>query len=223
VLGLGTTVCASVSIILLINRDRFFLTVSQNSKSKENWIWRAPVPAIGCLNPGIGIKPEPKTGLIWETFARLNRLKNSATVLAKILCALKIARFPAATAAPSRLSLPPRAPRICPGEPARYTCIYKDGKIDGRRPRRACRVGLVLAPDADAPGRRVVDVTIVPRRRPINRNMARSYNRTWRESGDVIDFKVGQRFGEPHRSVTPCKSPIQTRNLAFRPKNLPQQ
>jgi hypothetical protein len=35
VLGLGTTVCA---IILLINRNRFFLTVSQNSKSKENWI-----------------------------------------------------------------------------------------------------------------------------------------------------------------------------------------
>jgi hypothetical protein len=32
VLGLGTTVCA---IILLINRNRFFLTVSQNSKSKR--------------------------------------------------------------------------------------------------------------------------------------------------------------------------------------------
>src|SRR5258708_10099256 len=51
----------------------------QNSKSKENWIWRAPVPAIGCLNPGIEVKPEPNTGLIWETFALLNRLKNSAT------------------------------------------------------------------------------------------------------------------------------------------------
>src|SRR6266436_8197821 len=58
---------------------RFFLTISQNSKSKENWIWRAPVAAIGCLNPGIGVKPEPNTGLIWETFALLSRLKNSAT------------------------------------------------------------------------------------------------------------------------------------------------
>src|SRR6266705_3124908 len=57
----------------------FFLTISQNSKSKENWIWRAPVPAIGCLNPGIGVNPEPNTGLICETFALLNRLKNSAT------------------------------------------------------------------------------------------------------------------------------------------------
>src|SRR5258706_15421429 len=51
----------------------------QNSKSKENWICRAPVPAIGCLNPGIGVNPEPNTGLIWETFALLKRLKNSAT------------------------------------------------------------------------------------------------------------------------------------------------
>jgi hypothetical protein len=44
---------------------------------------------------------------------------------ATILSALKIARFPAATAVPSRLSLHPRAPRISPGRtPARYTCIY---------------------------------------------------------------------------------------------------
>src|SRR5882724_12050791 len=57
----------------------FFLTISQNSKSKENWIWRAPVPAMDCLNPGIGVKPEPNTGLIWATFALLNKLKNSAT------------------------------------------------------------------------------------------------------------------------------------------------
>src|SRR5712664_519525 len=57
----------------------FFPTIFQNSKSKENWIWRAPVPAIGCLNPSIGVKPEPNTGLIWETFALLNRLNNSAT------------------------------------------------------------------------------------------------------------------------------------------------
>jgi hypothetical protein len=27
--------------------------------------------------------------------------------------------------------------------------------------------------------------------------MARSYNRTWREGGYVIDFKVGQSLGEP--------------------------
>jgi len=53
--------------------------VRQNSKSKENWIWRAPVPAMGCLNPVIGIGPEPNTELIWDTFVRLNRLKNSAT------------------------------------------------------------------------------------------------------------------------------------------------
>ena len=43
---------------------------------------------------------------------------------AKILCALKIVRFPAATAVPSRLSLRPRAPRFSPGgTPARRTCI----------------------------------------------------------------------------------------------------
>src|SRR5258708_11852575 len=51
----------------------------QNSKSKDSWIWRAPIPPIGCLNPGSGVKPEPNTGLIWETFALLNRWKNSAT------------------------------------------------------------------------------------------------------------------------------------------------
>lgn len=38
----------------------------QNSKSKENCIWRAPVPAMGCLNPGIGVKPEPKKDLTCE-------------------------------------------------------------------------------------------------------------------------------------------------------------
>jgi hypothetical protein len=44
---------------------------------------------------------------------------------AKILCAPKIARFPAATAVPSKLSLLPRAPRFSPGgTPARCTCIY---------------------------------------------------------------------------------------------------
>src|SRR6267154_4929825 len=45
---------------------------------------------------------------------------------AKILFALRMARFPAATAGPSRLSLHPRAPRIYPGgTPTRYTCVYK--------------------------------------------------------------------------------------------------
>ena len=34
---------------------------------------------MGCANPGIGVKLEPNTGLIWKTFALLNRLKNSAT------------------------------------------------------------------------------------------------------------------------------------------------
>src|SRR5258708_11625664 len=38
-------------------------------------------------------------------------------VLAKIPCAPKIVRFPVATAVPFRLSLHPRAPRICPEEP----------------------------------------------------------------------------------------------------------
>jgi hypothetical protein len=46
---------------------------------------------------------------------------------AKILFALKIARFPVATAVPSKLSLHPRAPRFSPEEtPVRCTCIYKD-------------------------------------------------------------------------------------------------
>ena len=39
--------------------------------------------------------------------------------------------------------------------------------------------------------------TSVPRHRPINRNMARSYNRTVAGGRHVIDFKVGQSFGEP--------------------------
>src|SRR5258707_10355163 len=52
---------------------------------------------------------------------------SEALCFATILSALKIARFPAATAVPSRLSLHPRAPRISPGRtPARYTYIYKD-------------------------------------------------------------------------------------------------
>src|SRR5215813_14152776 len=51
----------------------------QNSKSRENWIWRAPVPAMGCLNPGDGVKADPKTGLTSETFDRFSRLKASTT------------------------------------------------------------------------------------------------------------------------------------------------
>src|SRR5258708_28585551 len=44
---------------------------------------------------------------------------------ATILSALKIARFPAATAVPSRLSLHSLSPRISPVRaPAQYTCIY---------------------------------------------------------------------------------------------------
>jgi hypothetical protein len=31
------------------------------------------------VNPGFDVSSEPKTGLIWETFALLNTLKNSAT------------------------------------------------------------------------------------------------------------------------------------------------
>src|SRR5207245_1497714 len=69
---------APFKLACVLNRD-LFVAIPQNSKSKENWIWRAPVPAIGCLNPGIGVRLEPKTGLIWETFALLNKLKNSAT------------------------------------------------------------------------------------------------------------------------------------------------
>src|SRR5207245_11717506 len=59
---------APFKLACVLNRD-LFVAIPQNSKSKENWIWRAPVPAIGCLNPGIGVRLEPKTGLIWETFA----------------------------------------------------------------------------------------------------------------------------------------------------------
>jgi hypothetical protein len=46
---------------------------------------------------------------------------------AKIPCALKIARFPAAMAASSRLSFHPRTPRICPGGPRAAIPVYKDG------------------------------------------------------------------------------------------------
>jgi hypothetical protein len=62
---------------------------------------------------------------------RVRRETDGALMLcfAKILCAPKIVRFPAAMAASFRSSLHPRTPRIYPGEPERYTCIYKDGGI----------------------------------------------------------------------------------------------
>jgi len=47
--------------------------------------------------------------------------------VAKILCALKIARFPAVRAVPSKLFLHPRAPRFSPGGTQRGIPIYKDG------------------------------------------------------------------------------------------------
>src|SRR6202022_3509695 len=51
---------------------------------------------------------------------------------AKILWALKIARFPVATAVPSRLSLHPRAPRISPEERLRSIPVYIRMKEPGR-------------------------------------------------------------------------------------------
>src|SRR5713226_8466493 len=77
--GNGHDLWKSFQNFLRVLDHNLLAEFSQNSKSKENWIWRAPVPAIGCLNPGIGFRFEPKTGLIWETFALLNRLNTSAT------------------------------------------------------------------------------------------------------------------------------------------------
>jgi len=63
---------------------------------------------------------------LFHTAAMLTPAPNPHLCFAKILFALRMARFPAATAGPSRLSLHPRAPRIYPGgTPTRYTCIYK--------------------------------------------------------------------------------------------------
>src|SRR5260370_27874660 len=79
---------------------------------------------------------------------------------AKIPCALKIVRFPAAMAVPSRSSLHPRTPRICPGEPERYTCIYIRAEELGRfhdaasvRIRQPDRTGGAALPVADEKGR----------------------------------------------------------------------
>jgi len=51
----------------------FFMTISQNSKSKENWIWRRPVPAMGS-DPSNGVKLSRTQILIWER-ELLNKLK----------------------------------------------------------------------------------------------------------------------------------------------------
>jgi hypothetical protein len=69
--ALGYRLVSPLRQAFLNNRRHSRPGTFQNSKSKDNCIWRAPVPAIGCLNPGIGVKPEPNTGLIWETFALL--------------------------------------------------------------------------------------------------------------------------------------------------------
>src|SRR6202049_1478972 len=71
--------------------------------------WRIPLHDTPIVDPSCRIRPQV------------------VVCFAKILCALKMPRFPAAMAVPSRLSLHARGPRICPGEPERYTCIYKDG------------------------------------------------------------------------------------------------
>src|SRR4029077_15695133 len=93
-------------------------------------------------------------------------------------------------------------------------------KIDEWRPRRACRAGLILAADADASVRRVVDVV---RDSPAGDSDARARGEpgvpgtgvkmeTWlgvitgREGGYVIDFKVGQSFGEPQDPTTKSKA-----------------
>jgi hypothetical protein len=88
-------------------------------------------------------------------------------------------------------------------------------KIDEWRPRRACRAGLVLAANVDVLGRRVVDLArdsrvggpdARARDEPAFRGTGRQIE-TWlgviteqqREGGYVIDFTVGQSFGEPQR------------------------
>jgi hypothetical protein len=59
---------------------------------------------------------------------RLERFPQIVARLQQILEQfLKIVRFPATMAASSRSSLHSRTPRTCPGQPERYTCIYKDG------------------------------------------------------------------------------------------------
>jgi hypothetical protein len=78
---------------------------------------------------------------------------------AKIPCAVKIVRFPAAMAASSRLSLHPRTPRICPGETERYI-IYIRMEEPGRfhdatlvRTRQPVRNGGAAFPVAHEKGR----------------------------------------------------------------------
>jgi hypothetical protein len=66
--------------------------------------------------------PRPFSGLIQVSHAQ-NAVHR--VCFAKSPCALKIGRFPGAMAASSRLPLHPKAPRICPRGPERYTCINK--------------------------------------------------------------------------------------------------
>src|SRR6266852_3437046 len=79
---------------------------------------------------------------------------------ATILSALKIARFPAVTAVPSRLSLHPRAPRISPGRtPARYTYIYKDRGTRTFSRRRWLGLGSPIVPVVQ-PSQSILGITI---------------------------------------------------------------
>jgi hypothetical protein len=89
-------------------RDRIpFLSYEQNrSTSSTSKIIR---PQTGSHGPSLGSESYPSR--------QASEVKKSDHCFAKIPCALKIVRFPAAMAASSRSSLHPRTPRICPGEP----------------------------------------------------------------------------------------------------------
>ena len=69
---------------------------TQNSKSKLNWIWRAPVTAMGCLNPVIGIRPEPNTGLIWAAGKSSCAASNRDCAMMSLLNPIAVARRPIA-------------------------------------------------------------------------------------------------------------------------------
>jgi hypothetical protein len=68
--------------------------------------------------------------------------------------------IPCRDGCPIQVILRPRAPRICPGEPERYTCIYKDMEEPGRfhdatlvRIRQLVRSGGAALPVAHEKGR----------------------------------------------------------------------
>ncbi len=65
-------------LICVLNRNLLAVRFSKLEVQRELGL-AGTGPAIGCLNAGIGVNPEPNTGLTCETFALLNRLKNSAT------------------------------------------------------------------------------------------------------------------------------------------------